>query len=316
MNDIYHSLNIYFKGVIIMNKENLLNKENLQNFDGDVLCSIPICDKYSITSSNSTIPLYEETKVVCILGEPIHATEIKKVKAYFVKKGCVVITNPYDVNDINDIDCMKKVVENSICIANLIYVVNVDGIDSITENYIKFAKTLNKKIEYHLQKEMDLSTYFAINKNRLIDEINDTYSNLIRITKAIESIIGKMVKLSDDTNWIMHPYNGKIPVIQTSWSSIVGPVTAILWNGYSFNITTDNSYINGITQHIIKLDIVYPDCNLYGISNTATLNIKIDEHTYRFTRDETNDPEIELTVCKIFDAVIEEFKVNIGKDDE
>jgi hypothetical protein len=170
---------------------------------------------------------------------------------------------------------------------------------------------LNKEIAYHVQKEIDLSTYFTIKRNRVIGEVNDTYANLIRTTKAIEPIIGKMVELSDEEYvdyYSGNRYTGKQPMIHST-CSIIGPVTNILWYGYTFNIVTNNERINGVTQHFVKFVISYPDCNLYGIPKTATLHIKIDEHKYTSSMDASRDPEIEPTVCKIFNAVVKEFNV-------
>lgn len=303
-----------------------MNEEKLPNIDDDVVVlpdlsnpmSFADMDRDGIVLADSTTPLHEEIKIVCILGEPKHAKEIKKVKDDFVKKGYVVITEPYDV-DITDGDfnCIKESIFQSIRVANFIYVVNIDGIDPITENYITFAKMLNKSIAYHLQKEIDLSTYFTINKNRVIEEVNDTYSNLIRTTKAIEPIIGKMVELSDEAymDYSGNRYTGKQPMIHST-CSIIGPVTNIVWNGYTFNIATNNERINGVTQHFVKFVISYPDCNLYGIPKTATLHVKIDEHKYSSSMDVPSDPEIELTVCKIFNTVIKEFNAIGEKIDE
>ena len=211
--------------------------------------------------NENPVPLTKDMEIVFITGHKGFHDEYVEAYADFVRRGYLVLNSAsfgtigYNGKDAEDL--YRQEVRNSIRIASLVYVVNPEGcIDRLAKEDIKFAESLNKKIEYYEENicEDDVYKYIDETYQLTVSSLKEKFGNIERVLEAIETITFGYRFMSDDEEY------------QLTWKPKEFPESAIpmvrllmihsepVLNMYYINVsvsvyTQDNS---------LKVNITYP----------------------------------------------------------
>lgn len=273
-------------------------------------------DKEELTSSTNAnenpVPL--DMKIVFITGHKGSHDEYVEAYADFVRRGYLVLNSPsfsttgYNGKDAEDL--YRQEVRNSIQIASLVYVVNPEGyIDRLAREDIKFAESLNKKIEYYEEniREDDVYKYIDETYQLTIASLKEKFGNIEAVLVALETITFGYRFMSDEEEQKLRWKPKELPE-----SAI--PIVRIfmLHSEPVLNVYYANVWISVFTQdNSLKVNITYPKegKDRYGQPKQSELWIDLKSRSIIVdTRAEGNINPISMIVTnQILDAINDKF---------